>query len=255
MVFDKREEKIMQLQKIVDYWNMRAEGFSLSNIDQMQGEKREFWQKRLGQHIPPRTGLKCLDFGCGPGIFSIFLAKWGHEVWAIDYTENMLEYAEKNARAENVSVHFLRMNVQELSFEDNTFDCVVSRNVTWNLEQPEKAYSEALRVTKGGGWIVNFDGNHNLHLFNELYMEYRNSDAYVDPHKKEFVKDVDLKIMEEISKTLPLSLVERPGWDSETLIRLGAKHIALDINREEFTSKVDGEKKSIIKDFCVRVQK
>jgi hypothetical protein len=131
----------------------------------------------------------------------------------------------------------------------------VSRNVTWNLEQPEKAYSEALRVTKEGGWIVNFDGNHNLHFFNELYMEYRNSDAYIDPHKKEFVKDVDLKIMEEISKTLPLSLVERPAWDGETLIRLGAKYIALDINREEFISKGDGQKKSIIKDFCVCVQK
>jgi ubiquinone/menaquinone biosynthesis C-methylase UbiE len=245
---------VTRFQKIVDYWNTRAEGFSLSNIDQMKGEKRDFWRKRLERYLPSGKRLTCLDMGCGPGIFSILLARLGHAVWGIDCTDSMLEHARENAGFENVHVDFLRMDAQELSFEDNTFDCVVSRNVTWNLEHPEKAYAEALRVTKKGGWIVNFDGNHNLHHFDDLYREYRNSEAYIDPHKKEFVKDVDLKVMEEISKTLPLSGIERPAWDSETLIRLGVEHILLDINREEFVAR-SGQKKSVIKDFCVCVQK
>lgn len=40
------------------------------------------------------------------------------------------------------------MDASHLAFADETFDAVVSRNLTWNLEDPEQAYKEWMRVLK-----------------------------------------------------------------------------------------------------------
>ena len=40
------------------------------------------------------------------------------------------------------------MDAQALEFEDESFDVIISRNLTWNLPHPEMAYKEWLRVLK-----------------------------------------------------------------------------------------------------------
>lgn len=42
-------------------------------------------------------GKKILDYGCGNGIHSVFLAKCGGEVTAIDLSENQLDIAKERA--------------------------------------------------------------------------------------------------------------------------------------------------------------
>ena len=49
--------------------------------------------------------------------------------------ENLKKYAGDRAG----EVTLLRMDAQDLSFADETFDVVLSRNLTWNLENPEQA--------------------------------------------------------------------------------------------------------------------
>lgn len=57
------------------------------------------------------------------------------------------------------------MDGQNLEFADGTFDVVISRNLTWNLENPQKAYSEWQRVLKEGGVLLNFDANWYGYLY------------------------------------------------------------------------------------------
>ena len=90
--------------------------------------------------------LNVLDIGCGAGFFSIPMAKAGHNVTSIDYTENMVNSAIQNAMDAGVDIEVLQMDAQNLDFEDDTFDLIVTRNVTWVMEQPTKAYSEWIRV-------------------------------------------------------------------------------------------------------------
>ena len=52
----------------------------------------------------------------------------------------MLEEARNNARKFKANVEFQKMDVQDLAFQDETFDLVITRNVTWNLEKPVQAY-------------------------------------------------------------------------------------------------------------------
>lgn len=244
----------MELEKIKSYWNERAEGFSLANLEQLRTDAKDHWLAALRQHAPRKEKLKCLDVGCGPGFLAILLAKEGHDVTAVDYTEKMLEHAAKNAEAERVAIDLRRMDAQQLAFEDNSFDYIVSRNLTWNLEFPERAYAEWLRVLKPGGRILNFDGNHYLHHYDPLYKQFRESGAYADPHKKEHLQGVDTGVIERISRNLPLSKVERPAWDLSFFARSAARKIASEIERRPFANEA-GQPCSIIQSFYVCVEK
>lgn len=101
----------------------------------------------------------------------MILSEAGYTVTAVDYTEEMLEKAKENLGKytkyglERVTLQ--RMDAQNLEFADETFDVVISRNLTWNLEKPEQAYQEWMRVLKPGGVLLNFDANWYGYLYDE----------------------------------------------------------------------------------------
>ena len=65
----------------------------------------------------------------------------------------MVTHARELAAEEGVSCDFQIMDGENLEFEQESFDLVISRNLTWNLEKPEKAYEEWIRVLKKGGHL------------------------------------------------------------------------------------------------------
>lgn len=56
-----------------------------------------------------------------------------------------------------LEITFLQENAQETGFADETFDAVVTRNLTWTLPDTKKAYEEWKRVLVPGGVLINFD--------------------------------------------------------------------------------------------------
>lgn len=213
------------LEEIETYWDMRSNGFS-SAINEEIVDRGERIAEELMELADLSAGSKVLDLGCGPGLFSILLAKHGVEVIGIDYSAGMVEKAADNASIEGVSAKFLKMDAQSLEFEDNTFDAVVTRNVFWALERPEKCYSEIARVLKNGGRGVVMDGNFYLRLYNDDY-RYRpgSGDTAKDYHGKHNTDNVDFKIIEDLARNLPLSKIERPAWDVGVLCKSGCNNI------------------------------
>ena len=61
--------------------------------------------------------------------------------------------AKKNAGELAGSIRFLEGSAEALDFEDEAFDVVLSRSLTWNLPHPDKAYAEWTRVLKPGGLL------------------------------------------------------------------------------------------------------
>lgn len=104
----------------------------------------------------PLTEIHLLDVGTGPGFFAIILAEAGIQVTAVDYTEEMLKEAKANAGELSEKIHFQQMVAQNLEFPDGIFDVVITRNVTWNLEHPVRAYQEWYRVLKKGRSAAEF---------------------------------------------------------------------------------------------------
>ena len=70
---------------------------------------------------------------------------------------NMIDEANQLAESLNSDATFSVMDAENLSFDSNTFDIVVARNVTWNLPHPDKAYAEWLRIIRPGGLILNYE--------------------------------------------------------------------------------------------------
>mgnify|MGYP002589451343 CR=1 FL=1 len=147
------------------------------------------------------------------------LTKAGYDVTAVDYTEAMLEEAKKNAGALASSIHFQRMDAQKLDFPDGYFDVVISRNLTWNLEEPGKAYAEWMRVLKKGGRLLNFDANWYHHLFDEeKRKEYEEDRKRVESlHLDDHYTCTDIDAMEDIARQIPMSRIMRPAWDVQVL--------------------------------------
>ena len=199
------------LEQIRQYWNSRAEGYTLSNREELEDEHRIFlWEQQIRRALNGRICRHVLDVGCGPGFFSVLLARLGYEVTAVDYTENMLAEARKNAAHYGVDIDFRRMDAQKLDFEDGIFDLVISRNVLWNLEQPEQAYREWLRVLKPNGTVMNFDGNFYYYVTDA---EYGDRTRWEHKH----MQGINANSIDRIGEHLPMARRLRPEWDVEEL--------------------------------------
>ena len=200
--------------EIHDYWTNRARGYSEYNQQEMADARQTMWRAKLldllGKQFPEREPkeIKILDVGTGPGFFAILLAEAGYQVTAIDYTEEMLKEAQQNACGLEECIVWKTGDAQALDVENNSFDAIVTRNVTWNLPRPDLAYKEWLRVLKPGGMLYNFDADWYGHLYNE---EKRNS------YEKDRQQTEEQNVEDYYSGTD----MERPKWDIETMQKTG----------------------------------
>jgi ubiquinone/menaquinone biosynthesis C-methylase UbiE len=107
-------------------------------------------QLNLILNLVPSESKKVLDAGCGEGILAVLLAKKGILVTACDISIPNLEQAKKRAADKGVldKINFLEADVENLPFQDNEFDLVISSHVLEHLPNFEKGLSEIKRVTK-----------------------------------------------------------------------------------------------------------
>lgn len=215
----------MLLNEIESYWTNRAEGYSIINKHELAGVQRMLWGNLIEANMPEhlknvknKKEINVLDIGTGPGFFSILLAERGYNVSAVDYTEEMLVKAKDNAGIFKDEIDFRRMDAQNLDFENNQFDLIVTRNLTWVLEDPEKAYKEWFRVLKPGGKLLNFDANWYCHLSDET--KKREFALTRENLKREGIYDyfvdgegIDNDWMDDIARQMPLTYIVRPTWD------------------------------------------
>ena len=259
-----------ELQKdIINYWDQRSEGYSEVNQDELAGMQKSRWLAEISSHLKEygerisrseektssyeeripgadspadhssadrshadRSRIRILDIGTGPGFFAILLAEQGYNVTAVDFTPSMLEEARKNAGDLADQICFQQMDAQDIRFAEDSFDVIVSRNVTWVLQDPERAYKSWYKVLKPGGIMLNFDANWYRFLVDEdtkvKHDEARRNVESMDVHDFEADKGVDTDWMESIARKVPLTRADRPGWDEEVLGRIGFSRITCD---------------------------
>ena len=225
--------------RISEYWTKRTEDFNAVRLNELHGEISDRWLSEFRALLAADKPLKILDAGTGTGYFAILLAKEGHEIVGIDVTPSMLEAARRDAEQFGVQAEFAQgcennhdgarqfsgsalfalMDVQETSFEDASFDAVVSRNVTWTLPDPEKAYREWHRILKPGGILLNFDANYADNVRHENQKE-----SWIKPDGVYGHVGMTTELMREnaeITLSVPASRHHRPAWDMELAEKIG----------------------------------
>lgn len=219
-------------ERIVKYWTKRRDSFKKQRKEELHDAIAMRWLEEIEEVIPAKQSLKILDVGCGTGYFSILLAQRGHEVTGIDLTPDMIEGAGQLAEEEGAKCRFLIMDAEKLEFQDESFDVVISRNLTWTLPHPDEAYAEWLRVLKKGGILLNFDADYGLEDSEDV--------SGLPPMHAHYMIGEQLRHENnEIKKSLPISSKRRPYWDISMLNQLGVEQFCIDlgVSRRIYTKK------------------
>ena len=214
--YDERKERI------VSYWEKRSGDFLEHKRAELHSPMSERWLYEIKNQLPQDRNLRILDVGCGAGFFSVLLAKEGYQVTGVDLTPDMVENARTLAEEEKTDCEFFVMDAENLRFADESFDVVISRNLTWILPDVKSAYREWVRVLKKGGIFLNFDANYGLSDFTDLC-------ELPDNHAHQEIGDDMMRECEEIKRQLPISSYSRPAWDLETLGAMKLQEFSVDL--------------------------
>jgi ubiquinone/menaquinone biosynthesis C-methylase UbiE len=102
-----------------------------------------------------RAGERVLDVACGSGNTAIAAARrtWG-PVTGLDYVPALLERGRERAAAERLDVEYVEGDAQELPFEDDSFDVVLSTFGAMFAPDQQRTADELVRVCRPGGRIA-----------------------------------------------------------------------------------------------------
>ena len=213
--------------RIINYWTQRSESFAKLRHEELHSYMSDLWLAEILKYLPPKP-CKILDVGTGSGFFAQLLAKYDHEVDGIDLTQSMIEQANlslKQYSNYNSKINFQVMDAENLAYADNTFDVVISRNLTWTLPHPQKAYQEWYRVLKPNGILLNFDADYG----NEQFYQQSSVNHKLPPNHAHL--KVQPQLMQEcdlIKNSLEISHKLRPQWDLRILKQLNFQKISVD---------------------------
>lgn len=110
------------------------------------------FKKYRGKVLNEVSG-KTLEIGIGTGKNLEFYPD-DADITAIDFSEKMLERAEKRADKLQKNVKLYQMDVQDLEFEDDVFDSAFSTCVFCSVPDPVEGLKEVKRVLKPGGQLI-----------------------------------------------------------------------------------------------------
>ena len=94
-----------------------------------------------------------LEIGCGRGGVSKYLSSLqppARQLYGCDYSEKAIEIArERYGHIDHLK--WQKQDIQNITFEDNFFDTIVSCETVEHVPDPKKALQELYRVLKKGG--------------------------------------------------------------------------------------------------------
>ena len=105
-------------------------------------------RKRLVKNAEGRT----LELGIGTGN-NIPFYPGAVELTGIDLSDKMISIAQKKSKG-GLNVHLQVMDAENMLFEDNSFDTVVSFSTLCSIPDPDRGLKEIRRVCKDGGKIL-----------------------------------------------------------------------------------------------------
>ena len=212
-------------QRVKDYWTQRSHDFGTVRKNELENEMGQRWLHEIQRFLPEGRKLDILDVGTGTGFFAILLAEKGHRVEGIDLTPAMLEEARWLAKQRNLDITFREMDAQNLDYPNDSFDVVISRNLTWTLPDPERAYASWFQVLKPGGVLLNFDAEYAAHV--RSHSVQNRKVAPDSPYGHVGMTEALQKENDDITLSMDIGQA-RPEWDRQVLQKIGFSRCQID---------------------------
>ena len=144
------------LKKCYDYfmdlakqYNNFADDFSKHHIVDKNSNKasRECFYNHI-DFLRPR--MKLLDLACGDGTDLIYYKKLGADIYGVDASEKLFSVARNKLPDANLKIGLF----ENIPFEDNFFDVVLSKYAIQTSSNLSPVFSEIHRVLKSGGIMM-----------------------------------------------------------------------------------------------------
>lgn len=130
--------------------------------DKAAGWYEQYWQRQLEpaqtkllERVQLKPGEQVLDIACGSGWLSFRMAESvipGGRLTSTDISDRMIELAAQTAAEKNITnIDFRRMEAEELSFADNSFDVTICSLGLMYVTDAQQSANEMYRVTRPGG--------------------------------------------------------------------------------------------------------
>ena len=209
-------------ERIKNYWARRVPSFVRQRLREFESEKRGLWLAEIARYLPKGKPLRILDVGTETGFLACLLAAEGHTVTGIDLTADMVSHAETFARTVDVPARFLVMDAECPDFPPESFDAIVTRNLTWTLPDLQKAYRSWHELLAKGGTLINFDADY-CHEFSDA------EDVALLPNHAHKTIPADLiEESDEITMEMCAYQKRRPEWDLRLLLDAGFSRVTVD---------------------------
>ncbi|MBY0122677.1 class I SAM-dependent methyltransferase [Bacillus sp. S/N-304-OC-R1] len=127
-------------------WDEKSSSWSSKSKEMWENGSRKDIVPFFAQFVP--EGSSVCDLGCGDGFGSLKLSDAGYKVTGIDVSEEMIA----RAKSVNNSDQFIKGDILNLPFPDDSFDAVIAINSLEWTEAPLKVLNEMQRVVKRGGF-------------------------------------------------------------------------------------------------------
>jgi ubiquinone/menaquinone biosynthesis C-methylase UbiE len=129
---DRPIESSARLEREKAFWDHAVRGLEVHAKEYRLGPEAN--TRMMMQAIRPRPGLKVLDFACGVGLTSCWLASTGCDVTGIDLSPSAIDAARELADALQVNPHFKVGDVESLELPESGFDAIIGRYALHHLD-------------------------------------------------------------------------------------------------------------------------
>lgn len=197
---------------IKDQFNKQAENFASWWI----GRNTEYLQAYFG-FCGIQSTDSVLDVACGPGEFTLFMAKRVKQAYGIDISDREIEIA--NSLKKEFGLENLRFDcadVENLPCTDNSYSVVVCKSAFHHFIKPGIIFREMIRCCEPGGKISIQD-----------IVTYNNN--YVNLFFETFDKLVDISHNRTLNEKEFTSL-----YTENNIEKTGEFRLTVDLNVEEY---------------------
>ena len=109
-----------------------------------------------------------VDFGCGTGFFTAYLAKIASSTVGIDVSPKMLEKARENVKKNGSSAEFLESDGTDIRLESESIDLILLVHVFHEVENRPRVLHEFLRILNQTGRLVIVEKTRGIKKFSGI---------------------------------------------------------------------------------------
>lgn len=150
---------------------------------------------------------KVLEIGCGAGQKTSNISKYAREVVAIDISSDSISLAKERYK-EYKNTSFITMNASKLSFEDNSFDIIITTDSFHEIDPKiqSNVLSEMMRISN----LIVFIEPDEVSVTNELFKVFDSNEN----HSLRIKNSMDLAF--STMKNYNYKLIEKGYYDDKT---------------------------------------